>query len=216
MNILKTLSVGLVVLSVTVGCSKKRSEGAGDAVKALNAFAAISSGASLIQKRAQRLHSIEQRMNRGLQQSGFNPNSDEVCDSITPSATEAGCTVSSCSFNLSTGAFALAMSCTMEDESLTCGTDTFTFKNATASQDMNVVMNLTTGELTSGTLDLTMTGDLTSNNLNGALDCSVSMDFADSSNGEFDCDDSNFKCSIGGSAFTCADMKAAQATSTCQ
>jgi hypothetical protein len=199
------LLTGVMALGL-LSCGKDKGNNAGDANKVIQSFLKLSQGSSQMQfQKAQRVvskaHRSELRMTT----------SSGMCSAITSAIADEGCTMNSCDDNGNN--FNFSMTCSMPNETLTCGEDTFTFKDATVTQSQTMVIS---GSSLSGSIAVSMLGTIESTVFNGAVDCQISMNFStEEASGEFDCDDANFKCTIGGESFSCQDLQEGASEGSC-
>lgn len=136
-----------------------------------------------------------------------------VCDAFeTAIQSDLGssCSVTSCSGDGSTS-LSFAIGCTAVDDSVSCGSETYTLSNFAYTATMSYAVSNTTLAFT---YDMDMNGDVAGGGLSGAVDCSVGFDFnydlssgAPTTEPTMDCDDLNFSCTVGGAAVTCADLQ---------
>ena len=134
-----------------------------------------------------------------------------TCDSfgsIDDEFTGASCTFSDCTFDSSTLAFTMA--CTGIDQDVSCGSDTYTLSNFSYSTSVN--MSLANNTVT---FSMDMEGDL-SGAASGALDCNLGFTVDENSSQDFGCEDTNFSCTLGGTAISCSSFESNASSMSCQ
>lgn len=135
--------------------------------------------------------------------------SSDGCGSITADDGFEGATCSLSNCNFSTLPYTFSMECTgIDDQEMTCGSNSYTLSDFTYGVDFS--MNAS-GAVT---FAMDMEGDVTGS-ATGALDCSMGMTVS-SSEYDFDCEDSNFSCTLAGTALSCSDFESSTSEMACQ
>ncbi len=142
-----------------------------------------------------------------------------VCDQLGDSMnSEMGgtCTVDSCSGDLSSG-LNYAVTCTDMNQSFSCGSNSFELSDFTYGLDFSYSLTDTMLDMS---FDMDMEGLVSGTSLSGNMDCNMAMDFSIPLTGsdaevDFDCDSTNFSCSIGGKNLSCSALMAATSEADC-